>query len=140
MRTYYNDWNIKVTSEYVTIGDRRYPVSHLHEISTTRGPVNRMVIHTLRGGISLVAMAILLSAVMPVAMTAALGLTGLFAVGTAFVLTHTLPREVTLWATFHGVDEMLINTYDSIEVGKLDRALRRALEQWKSARFPVLSH
>src|SRR5689334_20097604 len=98
MRTYYNDRHVKVTSEYVTIGDYRYPVSELREISTTRGPVHRMVVRTLSGGVSLVAMAILMSAVMPVAMTAATGLTGLLAVGSAFVLSRTHPREWTLWA------------------------------------------
>jgi hypothetical protein len=139
MRTYYNDRNVKVTSEYVAIGDHRYPVGDLREISTTRGPIHRMVIRTLSGGISLVAMAIVMSAVMPVAMTAAIGLTGLLAVGSAFVLSRTHPREWTLWATFRDMDLALLRTRDSIEVGKLHRALRKAHEQTRP-RFPAMSY
>jgi hypothetical protein len=139
MRTYYNDRHVKVTSEYVAIGDHRYPVGELQEISTTRGPVHRMVVRTLSGGISLVAMAIVMSAVMPVAMTAAIGLSGLVGVGSAFVLSRTHPREWTLWANFRGMELALIRTRDSIEVGKLNRALRKARENW-SAGFPVMSN
>ena len=139
MRTYYNDRYVKVTSEYVAVGDNRYPVSDLREISTTRGPVHRMVVRTLGGGVSLVAMAIVMSAVMPVAMTAAIGLVGLVGVGSAFVLSRTHPREWTLWATFHGAELALLSTRDSIEVGKLNRALRKAREHW-NARFPAMSY
>ena len=74
-------------------------------------------------------MAILLTAVMPVAMTAALGLVGLGGVGAAFVLSRTHPREQVLWANFRGVELMLIATRDAIEIGKVTRALRRALER-----------
>jgi hypothetical protein len=98
-----------------------------------------MVVRTLSGGVSLVAMAILMSAVMPVAMTAATGLTGLLAVGSAFVLSRTHPRAWTLWATFRNMELELLNTRDSIEVGKLNRALRKAHEQTKP-RFPALSY
>lgn len=139
MRTYYNDKHVKVTSEYVAIGDHRYPVGDLREISTTRGPVHRMVVRTLSGGISLVAMAILMSAVMPVAMTAAIGMSGLLAVGSAFVLSRTHPREWTLWATFRDMELVLLHTRDSIEVGKLHRALRKAHEHTKP-QFRVLSY
>jgi hypothetical protein len=97
-----------------------------------------MVVRALGGGVSLIAMAILMGAVMPVAMTAAFGLTGLGAVGTAFVLSRTHPREWMLWANFRGMELMLLNTRDSIEVGKLTRALRRALE--RDPRFSALSY
>jgi hypothetical protein len=97
-----------------------------------------MVVRALGGGVSLIAMAILMGAVMPVAMTAAFGLAGLLAVGSAFVLSRTHPRELVLWANFRGMELMLINTRDSIEVGKLTRALRRALE--RDARYSALSY
>jgi len=129
MLTFYNHRGVRITDEYVSVDGHRFPVRDLHGVRTTRGPFNRMVIRSLGGGISLVAMAILMGAVMPVAMTAALGLSGLIAVGAAFVLSRTHPREWTLWANFRGVELMLIATRDSIEVGKLTRALRRALER-----------
>ena len=126
MLTFYNHRGVRITSEYVAIDGQRYPVRDLREVRTTRGPVHRMVIRALGGGISLVAMAILLGAVMPVLMTAAFGLAGLAAVASAFVLSRTHPREWMLWANFRGMELMLMNTRDSIEFGKLDRALRRA--------------
>jgi hypothetical protein len=129
MLTFYNHRGVRITDEWVAIDGHRYPVRDLHEVRTTRGPFNRMVVRSLGGGVSLLAMAILLGAVMPVVMTAAMGLIGLGAVGTAFVLTRTHPREQTLWANFRGVELMLLATRDSIEVGKLTRALRRALER-----------
>jgi uncharacterized protein DUF6232 len=128
MLTFYNHRGIRVTDEYVAVDGRRYAVRDLHEVRTTRGPYNRTVVRALGGGVSLIAMAILLTAVMPVLMTAAIGLTGLLAVGSAFVLSRVNPRELTLWATFRGTELMLLVTRDSIEVGKLTRALRRALE------------
>jgi hypothetical protein len=139
MLTFYNHRGVRITDEYVSVDGHRYPVRDLHGVRTTRGPFNRMVVRALGGGISLVAMAILMGAVMPVAMTAALGLSGLIAVGSAFVLSRTHPREWTLWANFRGVEELvLLSTRDSIEVGKLTRALRRALE--RDARFSALSY
>jgi hypothetical protein len=55
------------------------------------------------------------------------------------VLSRTHPREWTLWANFRGAGELvLLTTRDSIEVGKLTRALRRALE--RDARFSALSY
>jgi hypothetical protein len=138
MLTFYNHRGVRITDEYVSVDGHRYPVRHLHGVHTTRGPFNRMVIRALGGGVSLMAMAVLMGAVMPVAMTAAFGLTGLVAVGTAFVLSRTHPRESTLWANFHGRELMLLSTRDSIEVGKLTRALRRALE--RDPRFSVMSY
>ena len=128
MLTFYNHRGVRITNEYVAIDGNRYRVRDLHEVRTARGPFNRMAIRALGGGVSLMAMAILLGAVMPVAMTAAFGLTGLAGVGTAFVLTRVHPREQLLWANFRGVEHLLLATRDSIEVGKLTRALRRALE------------
>ena len=138
MLTFYNNRGLRITDAYVSVDGRRFPVRDLQGLRTTRGPFNRMVIRALGGGASLIAMAILMGAVMPVAMTAALGLAGLLAVGTAFVLNRTHPREFTLWANFRGVEFMLLDTRDSIEVGKLTRALRRALE--RDASFSVLSY
>jgi hypothetical protein len=129
MLTFYNHRGVRITDQWVAIGGHRYPVRDLHEVRTTRGPFNRIAVRALGGGVSLVAMAVLLTAVMPVVMTAALGLVGLGGVGAAFVLTRTHPREQMLWANFRGVELMLIATRDSIEVGKLTRALRRALER-----------
>ena len=135
MLTFYNYRGVQITDTYVSVDGRRFPVRDLHGVRTTRGPFNRMVVRALRGGVSLIAMAILMGAVMPVAMTAALGLAGLLAVGSAFVLSRTHPREWVLWANFRGVELMITNTRDSIEVGKLTRALRRALE--RDARFSM---
>jgi hypothetical protein len=139
MLTFYNHRGVRITDEYVSVDGHRYPVRDLHGVRTCRGPFHRMVLRTLGGGVSLVAMAILMGAVMPVVMTAALGLAGLISVGSAFILSRTHPREWMLWADFHGVDElMLFNTRDSIEFGKLTRALRRALEH--DARFSALNY
>jgi hypothetical protein len=138
MLTFYNHRGLRITDEYVSVDGHRYPVRELQGVRTSRGPFHRMVIRTLGGGISLVAMAILMGAVMPVAMTAAFGLAGLLAVGSAFVLSRTHPRELTLWANFEGMELALLNTRDSIEVGKLTRALRRALE--RDPRFSVMSY
>jgi hypothetical protein len=138
MLTFYNHRGVRITDSYVSVDGRRYSVRDLQGVRTTRGPFNRMVVRALGGGVSLIAMAILMGAVMPVAMTAAFGLAGLLAVGSAFVLSRTHPRELMLWANFRGMELMLIKTRDSIEVGKLTRALRRALE--RDARYTALSH
>ena len=138
MLTFYNHRGVRITDSYVSVDGRRYSVRDLQGVRTTRGPFNRMVIRALGGGVSLIAMAILMGAVMPVAMTAAFGLAGLLAVGSAFVLSRTHPRELALWANVRGMELMLIRTCDSIEYGKLYRALRRALE--RDARYTALSH
>jgi hypothetical protein len=138
MLTFYNHRGVRITDAYVSVDGRRYAVRDLHGVRTTRGPFNRMVVRALGGGVSLIAMAILMGAVMPVAMTAALGLAGLVAVGSGFVVSRTHPREWVLWANFRGMELMLMNTRDSIEVGKLTRALRRALE--RDARFSAVSY
>lgn len=135
MLTFYNYRGVLITDAYVSIDGRRFPVSDLHGVRMARGPLNRMVVRALGGGVSLIAMALLMGAVMPVAMTAAFGLAGLVAVGSAFVLSRTHPREWVLWVNFRGMELMLANTRDSIEVGKLTRALRRALE--RNARFSM---
>lgn len=138
MLTFYNHRGVRITDEYVSVDGHRYPVRDLQGVRTSRGPFNRMVVRALGGGVSLIGMAILMGAVMPLAMTAAFGLTGLLAVGSSFVLSRTHPREWVLWANFRGFELMLIDTRDSIEVGKLTRALRRALE--RDARFSPVTY
>jgi hypothetical protein len=138
MLTFYNHRGVRITDAYVSVDGSRYAVRDLQGVRTTRGPFNRMVVRALGGGVSLIAMAILMGAVMPVAMTAAFGLAGLVAVGTAFVLSRTHPREMVLWANYRGMELMLMNTRDSIEFGKLTRALRRALE--RDARISAVSY
>jgi hypothetical protein len=127
--TFYNHRGVRITDQWVAIGGHRYPVRELRGVRTSRGPINRIAVRALGAGGSMFTMAILLGPVMPVPMTAALGLAGIVAMGAAFVVTRTHPREQVLWIHVRGAELMLMATNDAIEMGKLTRALRRALER-----------
>lgn len=127
--TFYNHRGVRITEQWVAIDGHRYPVRELGDVRTTRGPINRIAVRALGAGGSMFAMAVLLGPVMPVVMTAALGLAGLAAMGGAYVVTRTHPREQALWVDIRGAELMLMATTDAIEIGKLTRALRRALER-----------
>jgi hypothetical protein len=127
--TFYNHRGVRITDQWVAIDGHRYPVRELSGVRTTRGPINRMAVRALGAGGSMFAIAVLLGPVMPVAMTAALGLAGLLAMGVAYIVTRTHPRELVLWIDVQGAELMVLATNDSIEMGKLTRALRRALER-----------
>jgi hypothetical protein len=129
MLTFYNHRGVRITDHWVVIDGRRYPVRGLSGVRTSRGPINRMAVRALGVGGSMFAVALLLGPVLPVPMTAALGLVGLGALGTGFVATRLQPREQMLWIDVQGSELMLISTRDAIEMGKVRRALRRAIER-----------
>jgi hypothetical protein len=134
--TFYNHRGVRITDQWVAIDGRRYPVRELSGVRTTRGPISRIAVRALGAGGSMFAVAVLLGPVLPVLMTAALGLAGIVAMGIAYLASRIHPREQVLWIDVRGAEYRLIATRDSIEIGKVSRALRRALE--RDARF--LSH
>jgi hypothetical protein len=133
--TFYNHRGIRITDQWLAIDGRRYLVRDMTDVRTTRGPINRLAVNALGAGVSLLAVAILLGPVLPLAMAVLLGAFGLVAAGTGFVATRTSPRQQALWADIKGVEVMLFATTDTIEMGKVVRALQRARE--RDARFLV---
>ena len=126
--TFYKNHGLRITDQWLVIDDRRYPLRELGGVRTTRGPINRLAIQAVGTGGSLLVFAVLLGPVMPVAMTALLGLAGLGALGAAFAATRVHPREHAVWIELHDIEVRLYTTTDAIELGKLLRSLRRAIE------------
>lgn len=126
--TFYKNHGLRITDQWLVIDDRRYPLRDLGDVRTTRGPMNRFAMRAIGTGGSLLVFAVLLGPAMPVAMTALLGVAGLGALGTGFVATLIHPREHAVWIRLHDVEVRLFRTTDAIELGKLLRSLRRALE------------
>jgi hypothetical protein len=132
MVTFYNHRGIRVTGEWISVDDRRYPIGELEDLRITRGPVHRAAGWAVGGSGSLLAMAIVLAPVVPGPVVVALAIAGIVA-GAAALLVRMRPRELRLWGRFAGEWLPLAATRDDIELGKLTRALRRALE--RDARF-----
>jgi hypothetical protein len=137
MLTFYRHGGIRVTDEWITVDGRRYPLRECDDLRVTRGPVRRPAVWVLGSSGTLLAMTVALSPALPGLMVAALGLAGFLAAGLAAVLTRLQRREQRLWVRYQGEPLLLLATTDDIELGKLSRAVRRALE--RDARFQRLS-
>jgi hypothetical protein len=133
--TFYKNRGLRITDQWLVIDDRYYPLRDLAGVQTTRGPVDRLALRAFGTGASLVALAVLLVPALPVAMTAVIGLAGLAALGTAFAAAQLRPRQQVVWAEIGDSEIELFATTEEIEVGKLLRSLRRAIEY--DARFLV---
>lgn len=136
MLTFYHHRGIRITDRWLAIDGCHYPLRELGDLHTSQGPINRTAVRVLGAGGSVLATAVLLLPALPVLITAALGLTGLAGLGLGYLLTRLYPRERRLYADVHGVELLLFATHDSIELGKVTRALRRAVERDASPRHP----
>jgi hypothetical protein len=127
--TFYNHRGVRITDQWVAIGGRRYPVRELTSVRTTRGPISRVATVAFGAGGSILVLAFMLGPVLPVLMTVGIAVAGLVATAVAVVVAQTKPRMRFVWIDVRGVERLLLATTDEIEVGKVIRALRRAVER-----------
>lgn len=129
MLTYYDYRGVRVTARWIAVEGRRYLVRDVGGLRITRGPANRVAFRVLGTGGSLLGIAVLLSPALPPTSTALLGLGGFAVVGAAAVIGRAKPRAQVLWLDIRGEEIPIVETTDPIELGKLTRALRRAIER-----------
>jgi Family of unknown function (DUF6232) len=127
MTTFYDQGYIRVTAQWMSIGDRRYPVEHLHNLYTARGPADPVVrTAALVAGLALAGVAVTGQYLPPLVTATILAVAAVPPAAVALVRAFLRPATYLLWADYRGRPVQLYQTRDRIEFGKLSRALVRA--------------
>lgn len=136
MLTYYKRNDIWVTDEWIRVGDRRYPTAEVRRLEVATGTIDA---HTRRLG---TAAGLLLPAAGGLAypgLTAAAAVTlaiGLLATTGAVLMARLNPRCHQLWIDWRGRDVLIYAASDRHELGKLTRAVARALNRLRERSAP----
>ncbi len=125
---------IRITSQWFTVGSRRYDITELTHLRTARGPHDPL---TIRAVITAVVVLSAIGALMVASSTGgAIQLSAVPALGAALLvpvilawLGHRLrPRPYELWAEYRGTTVRLFYSDSEREYGQVCRALVRARE------------
>jgi hypothetical protein len=120
---------IRITERWVTIADRRYPVSELQNVRTQRG---RHDVATVRAAACTGAAIVLLAVVgrsLPLAGLLGAACSTLILAAITAMFAWRRPRGHALWADHQGMALQLYFSDDERSFGTVCRALRRARER-----------
>jgi hypothetical protein len=124
---FYDRDPVRVTTQWLSIGRHRYPINQLRRLRSGRGPVDRSARRCGYGAaFTLVTVAGLWPYLHPTPINWALAAAGVAtAVAAAAGLTRNR-RAHTLWADHETQPVLLYQTTNTVEFGKITRALTRA--------------
>ncbi|MFC0530056.1 DUF6232 family protein [Phytohabitans kaempferiae] len=148
MVTYYSDKSVRITSDAINIGDRRYPLGELARVWHSKGARSWRAIAG-RGAIGMVmigplvaaALGIVIAITVDASLSVTIGIVGVsillgLAVGPlADVMLEHMDRSYSrgsrsleIWASWRGQPVLLLETGDALRFGQIYRAIQRALD------------
>lgn len=120
---------IRITDRWLTIADRRYPITELRDLRTLRGHHHSATVRAaLATGAGLVVLAVTATALPAIGLLAAATAVLLLALVTG-VCAWRNPRGHTLWADHRGLTLQLYYSDDQRVFGHICRTLVRARER-----------
>jgi hypothetical protein len=160
MFTYYDDRSVHITSAEIRVDQQRYPLADLHRIWQRRGARSWSALAG-RGMVGVAFLAPVVTAILglvtaltinasPTVTIALIGgsiLVGLIIIPVADLLLGLLDDSydrgahvLELWAEVRGTPVLLLSSRDALRVGRIHRALRRAVEAALDAEALAESH
>ncbi len=127
MLTYYKRSGIWVTDQWIRVGDRRYPTAGIRRLEVARGPANASARNMGAFAGLLLPTAGGLAHQGLLAATAWTLAIGLLATAGALTMARLRPRSHQLWIDCQGRDVLINADPNGHELGKLTRAVTRAL-------------
>jgi hypothetical protein len=129
-RVYYDHDGVQITTSWLVVPDRRYPVHELRSLRTTRGPYHPYVTATV---VAAAAFLFMVAGSLPFfyddpAGWIGAGTVATIPIGMALAALRLRPRAYELWADYRGETVPVFWTYDETTFGQVTRALVRATE------------
>lgn len=157
MITYYDDKSVRITSTEIRVDQHRHPLTQVHRIWQRRGARSWSALAG-RGMVGVAFLAPVATAIIglvtaltidasPTVTIALIGgsiLVGLVIIPIADLLLGLLDDSydrgahlLELWAEVRGAPVLLVSDRDALRVGRIHRALRRAVEAALASQAPV---
>ncbi|OJF12955.1 hypothetical protein EDD30_6682 [Couchioplanes caeruleus] len=126
MTTFYDHDTVRITERSFSHGHHRYPINQLDNLRKARGPADRIAQRAAcTATLSLPAVVVIGSLVPPSALLVLVGVLVAAPATLAVVRARMRPAEYQLWADHQGTPVQLYQTRNTIEFGKISRALIR---------------
>src|SRR5947207_15001229 len=123
MRTFYDRGGVRVTEQWFTVGDAKYPVIELQRLFVARGPRHPGVVVSGVVAAAAAGVGVALAPVLPAATATGLIGVGLLGAVAAVALARIRPARRELWVEHREGVYPLYASRDVDEFGKLTRAL-----------------